>query len=109
VPAPPAAFADQIDRRCGPKFDRDQLDWDCDRSRRGRRSLVGRRRGAYPHVVIGQEFHADILEGALESADGGCIRRCRPISKLSITLAGTEAALANLLRAQLSNVRAERR
>jgi hypothetical protein len=35
--------------------------------------------------------------------------RCRSISKLSITLAGTEAALANLLRAQLSNVRAERR
>jgi hypothetical protein len=34
--------------------------------------------------------------------------RCRSISKLSITLAGTEAALANLLRDQLSNVRAER-
>ena len=34
--------------------------------------------------------------------------RCRSISKLSITLAGTEAALANFLRDQLSNVRAER-
>jgi hypothetical protein len=29
-------------------------------------SPVGRCRGANPHVVIGQEFHTDILEGALE-------------------------------------------
>ena len=34
--------------------------------------------------------------------------RCRSSSKLSITLAGTEAALASLLRDQLSKVRAER-
>jgi hypothetical protein len=34
--------------------------------------------------------------------------RCRSISKPSITLAGTEVALANLLRDQLSKVRAER-
>src|SRR4051794_4020974 len=34
--------------------------------------------------------------------------RCRSVSKPSITLAGTEAVLANLLRDQLSRVRAER-
>jgi hypothetical protein len=35
------------------------------------RSLVGRRRGAYPHVVIRQEFHTDLMATPSHAAKKG--------------------------------------
>jgi hypothetical protein len=62
-----------------------------------------------PSSPIGQEFHADILEPALDGTDGGRIRPL-PLHVEAIDHVGGDrgGSLANSLRDQLSKVRAER-